>query len=104
MILQLIPSAIGAPILEVRLEDLPFRIGRSVDATLTIDDRWVSRYHCEITQDHDELFVRDLDSRHGTFVNGERIELRRFSAGDHLGIGLTTFATAIVPEPIDATA
>jgi pSer/pThr/pTyr-binding forkhead associated (FHA) protein len=50
-----------------------FSIGRAEDCDLRIADRRVSRHHCELILDGDDLFVRDLKSSNGTFVNDERI-------------------------------
>jgi hypothetical protein len=47
----------------------------------------VSREHCELLREGDEVLVRDL-SRYGTFVNGERVvETARLAAGDRLRLG-----------------
>jgi DNA-binding response OmpR family regulator len=49
------------------------RIGRLPDNEIVIDDRWVSRYHAEIRRDATQYTVRDLGSKNGTFVNGQRM-------------------------------
>jgi hypothetical protein len=47
----------------------------------------VSRRHCELLREGDAVLVRDL-SRHGTFVNGERVAgSARLAAGDRLRLG-----------------
>jgi pSer/pThr/pTyr-binding forkhead associated (FHA) protein len=76
---------------EIRLSEFPIRLGRSPDADVSIDDRWVSREHCEIDSVDDALFVRDLNSKHGTFVNGRSIRQAALKAGDMLTIGLSKF-------------
>lgn len=48
-------------------------IGRSVNATLTIDDVKVSRYHARLWTDGERSFLEDLGSSNGTFVNNKRI-------------------------------
>ena len=76
---------------EIVVDHLPFDLGRGADVNLRIDDRWLSRRHCRLVLCGDELFVRDLGSRHGVFVNGQRVTECRLNAGDHLSIGLSHF-------------
>ena len=49
-------------------------IGRDDDCDIRINSRAVSREHCCIEMDGDELFLRDLDSTSGTIVEGNRID------------------------------
>lgn len=62
------------PVRNIRVESTPFVVGRRDDASLTIPCPTVSGRHAELTVQENQLFVRDLQSRNGTFVNGERIE------------------------------
>jgi DNA-binding winged helix-turn-helix (wHTH) protein len=48
-------------------------VGRAADATVLVADGTTSRCHALITVDGDELSITDLDSKNGTYVNGERI-------------------------------
>lgn len=48
-------------------------IGRSPDNDIIIDDNAVSRRHLRIARKGKRYFVQDLNSKNGTFVNGERI-------------------------------
>lgn len=68
---------------------LPVVFGRSEDADVQICDRWVSRRHCIIEMVEDGLQVRDLEAKHGTFVNGAQIEKAELASGDEIAIGLT---------------
>ena len=51
------------------------KIGRTLENDVALeDDPTVSRKHAEIFQDDEEnIFLTDLDSANGTFVNGNRI-------------------------------
>jgi DNA-binding winged helix-turn-helix (wHTH) protein len=48
-------------------------IGRWEDNDVAIQDRWISRYHAEVHREKDRYIIRDLDSKNGTLVNGQRI-------------------------------
>lgn len=49
-------------------------MGRAGDAGLHINDQGASRRHAEIIRRGDRMFVRDLGSTNGTYVNGTRIQ------------------------------
>ena len=57
---------------------------------LSFKDQEISRRHCELTREEEVVFVRDLESRNGTYVNGVPISGRhRLESGDVLLIGRT---------------
>lgn len=55
------------------LEKATFTIGRAADCDIVVTDRQVSRYHVRIEHDHDGYLLRDLGSKNGSSVNGERV-------------------------------
>jgi len=67
----LLPRSEGRP-LTVRLERDAV-VGRGTKAGLRISSRRVSRSHCALQIRSDAVFVRDLGSRNGTFVNGDGV-------------------------------
>ena len=67
------------------------RSGRSEEAQFSFEDRWLSRQHCEIDCFDGQLIVRDLRSRHGTYVNDMKIDESPLNINDQLRIGLTRF-------------
>lgn len=73
-------------------------LGRGAEATTRLDDRWLSRRHCELVVTEGLLKVRDLDSKHGTYVNGERVREAVLYPGDHLQIGLCDFTLRYEPD------
>lgn len=83
---------------EIVIEQFPFELGRGLGVNLRIDDRWLSRRHCRLELCGNDLMVRDLGSRHGTFVNGQRFTECRLNSGDRLTIGLSHFEIEIA-EP-----
>lgn len=64
-------------------------IGRDEDwADLAVDVMYVSRKHAEIYKENETWFIKDLNSKNGTFVNGTRIASGRpFSLGNGYEIG-----------------
>ena len=62
-------------------------IGRSPDAEVFLDDVTVSRNHALLVRRRDGLYVDDLGSLNGTYVNRHRIESHRLSDGDELQVG-----------------
>lgn len=71
--------------------ELPLTIGRDQSAGLVVSHPLVSRRHCRLTQRDDYLWVKDLDSANGTFVNGKRIAEVPLRPGDKLTVGPLTF-------------
>jgi phosphoserine phosphatase RsbU/P len=69
------------------LNRTPFTVGRKVDKDLVIADPRVSRDHAQIIQVGIEFYLEDQGSKHGTFVNGERIQRQKLERGDRLEFG-----------------
>lgn len=66
-------------------------IGRERVATLSIRERSISRIHARIFRDSDgDIYLTDLDSTNGTFVNGRRATQCQLFAGDRIQLGRTT--------------
>ena len=63
------------------------RIGRSPDAEVFLDDVTVSRNHALLVRRREGLFIDDLGSLNGTYVNRRRIESHKLVDGDELQIG-----------------
>lgn len=81
----------------VELTTLPARIGRGEGVLLDLDpDRKVSRQHVEIFERGGRLFARDLDSLHGTRLNGKPLREQRLSRGDTIQVGDTLIAVELV--------
>ncbi len=62
-------------------------IGRSPDSAVLLDDVTVSRHHATVERGPDGLYVVDLESLNGTYVNRRRVERHRLRDGDELQIG-----------------
>jgi pSer/pThr/pTyr-binding forkhead associated (FHA) protein len=62
-------------------------IGRSPDAAVFLDDVTVSRNHALLVRRRDGLYLDDLGSLNGTYVNRRRIESHKLQNGDELQVG-----------------
>ncbi len=69
------------------LDHTPFTVGRKMDKDLVIADPRVSRDHAVISSENGKFFVVDGGSKHGTFVNGERVDRRQLERNDRLEFG-----------------
>jgi pSer/pThr/pTyr-binding forkhead associated (FHA) protein len=67
-------------------------IGRKQGCQVRIPSSAVSRHHCQVQLQSDQIIVKDLNSVNGTFVNGKRIKgLKAVSPGDLLQVGPVVF-------------
>lgn len=59
---------------QVFIKSMKFVVGRAPDCDLVIDQPYISPHHCQISYaEQDRMFyVRDMGSRNGTYINGER--------------------------------
>ncbi len=78
-------------------------IGRLPAASISLDDSTVSTRHAvlesEFSRDKQQtFFIRDLSSKNGTYIDGERVSRKSLNDGDEFKIGWSTFRF----EEIDA--
>ncbi|MFL6198678.1 MAG: sigma 54-interacting transcriptional regulator [Thermoanaerobaculia bacterium] len=71
--------------------DGPVEIGRHSSNGIQLRDLAVSRRHCVIEPRADGLWLRDLESRQGTFVNGLPVRERSLEPGDLILVGSSLF-------------
>jgi serine phosphatase RsbU (regulator of sigma subunit) len=70
------------------IEALPFLIGRQPDNHLVLRDNRASRTHARIVADNGHYVLEDLDSRHGTWVNGQRTKRHILRNSDRIDLGV----------------
>ena len=69
-----------------------FVVGRADDCHLKPRSELISRYHCEIFLEDDAVFVRDMGSKNGVFLNGNQItDTHELHDSDKLAIGPLEF-------------
>ena len=71
----------------VMINAQPFRIGRQAGNQIVMRDNRASRVHAEIVLENGEYWLEDLKSRHGTFVNGAKIQRHKLQEGDRVDFG-----------------
>lgn len=65
-------------------------LGRNPESDIVIEDPAVSQTHCQISRQGNELFLRDLGSRNGSYVNAEPLTVPRLlREGDVIHLGNT---------------
>ncbi len=78
-------------------------IGRRRNCDLRIPLESVSRRHCQLTREGDQLQLQDLGSRNGTFLNGKQVETSGVNAGDVIKVGPLVFTVQVDGLPEDVT-
>jgi EAL domain-containing protein (putative c-di-GMP-specific phosphodiesterase class I) len=81
----------GRQLRRIAVHPLPFRIGRLHGLSLFLASDSVSKEHAEIVTRDGALWVRDLGSKNGTFVNSERVDEARLNEGDILHFAQVEF-------------
>lgn len=67
-----------------------YTLGRVASNDIHVDDARCSRQHCAVYQQEGDWFVRDLGSRNGTRLNGDKISVAMpVKSGDWIRIGKT---------------
>jgi predicted component of type VI protein secretion system len=99
MLGELLPVGGGDPI--PLLKPL-LTVGRRESSDIVLRFPNVSGNHCELELVEGYWHVRDLDSRNGTKVNGERVKKHRLDPADKLSIARHAFEIRYDPATLGA--
>lgn len=90
-----------------KLDNLDFSIrdravlGRAKECAFCVPYKLLSREHAELWIENDALYVKDLESANGCFVNGKRVREAQLRKGDKLAFAKLSFT---VEGPEDSAA
>ena len=76
--------------------DAGYVVGRSSEVDLVLADDAVSRKHARFYFERGRVWLRDLGSRNGTAVNGQRVLRHCLRSGDRIAIGSSLASVALV--------
>jgi len=80
-------------------------VGRHPGCDARLESPRVSRHHCCVMPENDEVVVRDLGSTNGIRINGQRVELGRLKAGDEFSVAHVRYRLENGPDsfrpPVD---
>jgi transcriptional regulator with GAF, ATPase, and Fis domain len=76
-------------------------LGSSSGLALCIADRAVSRIHAELEARDDGVWIRDLDSRNGTWIDATLVAHARVRPDGHFQVGSTTVTISVEAEPTE---
>lgn len=75
-------------------------IGRDADCDIPLEDASTSRRHARLYEEGGQYWIRDLQSKNGTFVNRKRISVAGVRAGDRIEIGDCLLTPVVDSQPL----
>ena len=81
----------------IELKQFPISIGRDPTNEVVLRDGEASRHHVRIKKRGRLFILEDLESRNGTYINGDRVINSTLDNGDRILIGSTEF-TFVAPD------
>ncbi len=84
------------------LPDVPTVLGRSAECQVQIADPWISSMHAMFEKRGKELWLVDLESRNGTWVNDQKVREAPVAPGYRLRFGKTEveLREGMTPRPL----
>lgn len=70
-----------------KLDSSDITIGRDSINDICINNLAVSRFHAKIYEEGDKIFIEDMNSSNGTYVNGEKVDISEISEFDNILVG-----------------
>ncbi len=99
------PVQEAALVLELPEGDLEMTLGRHSESNIVLSGAGISRHHARLVQANGMLFIEDVGSSGGTYVNGERIEaMTPLEESDIVAIGDNTLRIQDAASEGDAAA
>src|SRR5205823_5623700 len=87
---------------DIVIDSFPFVIGRHPECSFRLADATVSRYHCSLFVQGEEVWVQDMNSCNGTYVNGRLAPLPHVLLdGDQLRVAALVFHVSVFPDSAD---
>ncbi len=77
------------------------KIGRDTTCEISVDDPHVSRVHAVVKETEDGIFIRDLESTNGVFVNGNKVTEQRLTDGDKILVGTRLYFRFSYQDALD---
>ncbi len=88
------------PIREIPLTGDQFLIGRGNDCDLRLHVSEISRHHCLLHIDGNEITIGDMGSSNGTYVNGTRVlSQTTLHTGDEIRLGSCIYVIDLGDDP-----
>lgn len=85
-----------------KIEDTQATIGRSSKADMYVNDVGISRKHAQLIAYGDDVFIEDLQSANGTFINGAPVQRRQqLRDGDKITLGSSTILKFAYHDELD---
>ncbi len=86
---------------EVEIVRTPFTLGRQSDNDLVLLDNRISRHHAQIIQNEQGYLIEDLGSRHGTYVNNEKVTTAPLKTSDQISLGVAdSYQLSFIAEQV----
>jgi diguanylate cyclase (GGDEF)-like protein len=80
-------------------------VGREASASLSLSDDTVSREHAQLVREHEDVYLEDLSSLNGTFVNERKLSGRiRLESGDQVRFGDNTIVKFSMVDALEERA
>ena len=82
---------------DAKLKDFPCVLGSKADSVdIVLNDKSVSRVHAQIDEAEGRLYIYDMNSTNGTYINGVKIvsEEKEIKEGDEIRLGNLRFVLA----------
>ena len=84
---------------DITLDNALVVVGRHPNCDTCLESLRVSRHHCCMTRENNQVVVRDLGSTNGIRINGMQVEFGKLRPGDELSIAHFRYRLEREEEP-----